>query len=406
MPQQDKHSKTEKPTAKRLKEAQKKGETGKSQEVAIWVQLLLATFLAPFIMRRIGSFLSELIFDVNQAIAAPDERQIMRLFGHSIMMSLVMVAPLMLAVAGAGAASSFFQTGWHPSTHQLRPKFSSLNPLQGAKRLISPGQLWKGARDLLKVLILGVLVFLQMSAVIPLLTQTGGMEIPTIVAIVGKHLVLLVRNVALLGILLAAVDLAVSKRQALQRLRMTKTEIRDEMKQMEGDPTVKGRIRSKMAEISGMRMLAAATTADVVVTNPSHYAIALLYRPEEGEAPRTVAKGTDYLARRIRETALEHRIPVIEEPPLARALYANAALGEEIPIELYEAIARLLAFVFSLRAHGKAAGVHTPPVRLWNDPTPSASNTALRLPPENSARDWERPQHAGSFPQRSLTVRN
>jgi flagellar biosynthetic protein FlhB len=191
------------------------------------------------------------------------------------------------------------------------------------------------------------------------LTMSGALSLSSVVATVSNGAVTILRAAAVAGLLLAAVDYVMVKRRTGKQLRMSKQEIKDEYKKTEGDPHVKGQIRARQMAASRNRMMAELPKADVVVVNPTHVAVALRYDPAKG-APRVLAKGSGTIAAKIREKATEHRIPMVQDVPLARALYAGCELGAEIPPQFYGAVARVLAFIMGLKARGSAAGLHRP----------------------------------------------
>ena len=187
--------------------------------------------------------------------------------------------------------------------------------------------------------------------------QAGGLTLTTVLESVATSTLAFLRNAAMLGLVLAAADYAMEKRLHLKELKMSLQEIKDEYKQADGDPQMKGMIRERQMKMSRNRMMADIASADVVMVNPTHVAVALKYDPLGG-APRVVAKGSGVIAAKIRERAEEHRVPMVRDIPLARALHAACEIGDEIPAELYGAVARVLAFIFSLKARGVAAGTH------------------------------------------------
>jgi flagellar biosynthetic protein FlhB len=275
----------------------------------------------------------------------------------------------------------------------LKPKFSRLSPKQGLKRMFGPKAAWEAVKSLAKVATIGVVVFVIGKSLVPGLLGTGLVPLGVTVDRLRHGVEMLLWSAAVTGLVLALADYAYQRRTVMKELRMTPREIRDEMRQSEGDPLMKGAIRSRQMAISRNRMLSAVSGADVVLVNPTHYAVALKYDRAKG-APRMVAKGTDALALKIREKAREHRVPIVEDKPLARTLHRVCDLDDEIPAELYLAVARILAFVMaagrpSARAGTRRTGTATPVPDL---PTRSA----LRARRSREKRDARRAAHTPS----------
>jgi flagellar biosynthetic protein FlhB len=260
----------------------------------------------------------------------------------------LVIAVVVLAQTGVG--------GWVFSTKPFSPQFSRLNPIAGFGRMFSKHGLVELGKALLKTIIVavvvGVAIWKERDALVALLT----MSLPDGVASIGRLLGVTFIVGAGSLVLVAAIDVPFQIWQHHHRLRMTKEEVRQEMKETEGDPHIKARIRQQQREMARRRMMAAVPSADVVVTNPTHYAVALKYDSAGGRAPRVVAKGADAVAAKIRELAQEHRVPLLEAPPLARALYKHTDLGDEIPAMLYKAVAEVLAYVFQLRSYRPGSG--------------------------------------------------
>jgi len=227
--------------------------------------------------------------------------------------------------------------------------------------MFGPHAGWETAKALVKTLVVGLLVWRTVTAVIPVLTSQGEVGLTDTLGVLAGSALSLVRGVAFTGLALAAPDYVVTRRRVGKQLKMSRQDVKDEMRQTEGDPALKGHIRSRQFAMSRMRMMTEVVTADVVLVNPTHVAVALLYESSKG-APRVVAKGAGAVATKIRERATEHRVPLVQDVPLARAVYKACEVGDEIPPEMYAAIAQVLAFIMSLRARGSAAGTHRVPV--------------------------------------------
>jgi flagellar biosynthetic protein FlhB len=355
--------KTEDPTPKRKREARKDGQIPKSAEIASWSAMLVATFLLELTAAVSAGRMTSLLEEAVLVIEQPEVGPALALLGGGLVSALVVVAPLGIGLMVLGVAVNLVQVGWAPSGKLLRPKMERVNPFKGIKRMLSPHSLWEGAKTLLKVVILGALTYRSINDIAPVLVAAGRQPLASTVALVGDRSVAMVRTVSLAGLGLALVDYGLQRRKVAKSLKMTKQDVRDEHRQSEGDPHLRGAIRSKQMSMSRNRMMAEVANADVVLVNPTHVAVALKYDPASG-APRVVAKGADHIAARIRSGAEDAGVPMVEDVQLARAIFRACDLGQEIPAELYDAVARVLAFIFALSRSGSAAGMHRVPVGL------------------------------------------
>jgi flagellar biosynthetic protein FlhB len=352
--------KTEKPTAKKLKEARKEGQVARSQDVGAWTALLAATVLVPQVGASIAQVASKLLLSATAAIKDPDPNRALALFTSGLRDGAVALLPLLGATVLVAVASSAAQGGLHPATKKLKPQMSHLNVLKGLKRLFGLMTLWEAAKILIKTTALGVVLFVVVRRVAPMLVSQGDTPLGATLATAGSSVLTLVRLSVTVGLIMAVADYLVQRRKIGKQLRMSKHDIQQEMKQSEGDPHVRGHRRSLQMAMSRNRMMSDLADADVVLVNPTHVAVALRYEPGKG-APRVVARGAGAVAAAIREKATDARVPLVEDVPLARALYKACEVGQEIPAPLYAAVAQVLAFVMSLRAKGAAAGTHRAP---------------------------------------------
>jgi flagellar biosynthetic protein FlhB len=261
-------------------------------------------------------------------------------------------------VAVVGVAGALAQGGFYIASTSVKPKLSKINPLPGFKRLFGIKILWEGAKMLLRSAIVALLVWAAVKSMMPMIGGLVPMDV--VLQVLGGHALGLVRNVALAGVVLAAADYVVQRHRVGKQTRMSKDEVKQEHKQSEGDPQLKGAIRSRQLAVSRNRMMADIINADVVLVNPTHVAVALRYDAERG-APRVVARGAGVIAAAIREKAGEARVPLVRDVPLARALYSSTTVGQEIPAELFAAVAQVLAFVISRRSRGQGGGEHRSP---------------------------------------------
>jgi flagellar biosynthesis protein FlhB len=352
--------KTEKPTAKKLREGRRKGQIARSPDVGAWAGILAASWLLPLIARQLMTVATDLLTQLRGIIIDPDLAAALALVKLGARGTVLTVAPLAGSLLLIGIAASAAQGGLHPATKLLVPKLSRLNPLAGFKRVFGTHALWEAVKATLKTAVIGLVLYAAVRRLVPLLMASGALPLAAVLGAVRDAALALFRAAALAGLVLAAADYMVLRHKTGKQLRMSKQDVKDENKMSEGDPSLRGAIRSRQIAMSRNRMMADLTKADVVVVNPAHVAVALRYDPTRG-APRVVAKGAGAIAARIRDIATEHRIPLVQDVPLARALHKSCDLGQEIPADLYTAVARVLAFVLTLRARGSAAGLHRPP---------------------------------------------
>jgi flagellar biosynthetic protein FlhB len=323
--------------------------------------LLVASVLLPMLVRS-GMKTAEKLFLLSTAVISdPDPTKAMKVMVTGLQDAAVTVAPLALGMMATGIAAAAAQGGLRPATKLLKPDFKRLNPFSGIKKTFGPHALWEAVKVTAKTGILGIVLYLQLRTMLPGLVTAGSMPLPTLLDLIAGTVLTLVRTAAAAGLVMAIADYAVVRRRIGKQLKMSKHEVKQEYKQQEGDPLLKGAIRSRQMAMSRQRMMSDLAKADVVLVNPTHVAVALRYDPSRG-APRLVAKGAGVVAARIREVAVERRIPMVQDVPLARALYKACDLGDEIPSDLYNAVAGVLAFVMTLKARGSAAGLHRNPM--------------------------------------------
>ncbi len=362
----DKSQKTEKPTARRKKEQREKGQIAKSPELVTWTSVLLSTVLLQTTVSRGASTFRPMLDQMGQLIAKPSEPRAGAFFGHAIAQGALVAAPLVLGLMLLSIVVNLGQVGLKPSSKRLKPQFSRLNVLKGLKRMGSPNAWWELAKALIKVTVLAAIVYPTVASMAKTVATQGG-SLFWIAGEVAQTAITVMRNIAAIGLVIAGIDYIVQRRRVNKDMMMTKQEVLDEHKQHEGDPRVRQAIRSRQQAVSRNRMIGMVSRADVVVVNPTHYAVALRYESARG-APEVLAKGADHLAARIRLEATRNNVPIVHEPALTRALYKAVPVGARIPMELYEAVAHLLAFVFALRARGRADGYHEFGRPLVQDP--------------------------------------
>jgi flagellar biosynthetic protein FlhB len=341
-----------------MRKARQEGQIPKSQELVQWTSLLATVFLLRITIQLANDRFQPLLRQTSNAIERAEMGPALSLFGQWAVAGLIVVAPLALGTMVVGVAANLAQVGFAPSAKLLAPKFSRISPTKGLKRLLSTQTLWETAKALAKVALLSLLAYRSVTGIVPTLVDAGHVSSLTAIAMVGTRALSMVQTVAMVGLVLAAADYAYQRRKIQGQLRMTKQELKEEARETEGDPHMKGAIRSKQLAMSRNRMMAAISGASVVVVNPTHVSVALRYEAIEGP-PRVVAKGADLIAARIREEATKHGVPIVEDVPLARTLFRACEIDDVIPAELYDAVARVLAFIFNLRRRGVLTdGVH------------------------------------------------
>ncbi len=362
MAEEDQAQRTEPATPRRREEARRKGQVAQSRELPS-VAVMGAALLA--LLSPLGSELGEtLLLGLRQGFTqAGDPPSTLTDFHAALLGSIApaaaALAPIVLLASVLGALMLFVQIGPLFHLEILMPRFERLDPIQGAKRLVNLDRLFDLAKSLFKVAAVGIVATLVLMGEADAVLGLFGSDLASAIGLTGR---LALRLAAcLLGLLgvLALLDLVYQRWRHEERLKMSKRDVRDELRQREGDPLLRGRFRALHRELSRSRMIAAVAEADVVVTNPTHYAVALRYDRTTMAAPHVLAKGRDRVAERIRAAATEHGVPIVENPPLARVLERTAEVGREIPENLFQAVAEVLAYVYRLqpqRAHRWGVG--------------------------------------------------
>lgn len=346
------HDRTEQPTQKRLDDARREGRIPRSRDLTAAAVMITAGIGLKTAGDAVGSQLGRMM---QAGLAIPrdklmDERLLAGTFGDLALMALYAVAPLLLLTLVAAIGAPLVLGGWSFSAQALTPDFSRLNPASGIARMVSIRSWVELAKSLGKFAIVGgagvLVLWLNMDALLGLGREPIHAAIAHAMSITGAALIAL--TCAL--ILIAAIDVPFQLWQYNREMRMSREEIRQESRESEGSPEIKGRIRQIQREMAERRMMDDVPKADVIVVNPTHYAVALRYDDKTMRAPTVVAKGVDLMAARIREVASGHKVPIFEAPPLARALHRSVQIGDEIPADLYVAVAQVLTYIFQLRA--------------------------------------------------------
>ncbi|NLX92230.1 MAG: flagellar biosynthesis protein FlhB [Firmicutes bacterium] len=343
--------KTEKPTPHRLREARKRGQVMKSMEANSAINLLGMLFFFIIFWRYFLNLFQTLFTHYLRQIPGTviDDISTRSLFHFSMEQFAGLTAPILAVSLLLGFVSNILQVGFLVSSEALKPQLSRISPVEGFKRIFSRRALFELVKSLLKVSIIGAVCYIYLKDQFEPLLLLLGEEASAVTAAFVQVLQGLGLRVAAVFFLLAALDFIYQRMEYLRNLKMSRKEIKDEYKQLEGDPLVRSRLREKQREMARARSLADVPDSTVVVTNPTELAVALRYRQGEDEAPVVVAKGAGRLARRIREIAREHDIPIIQNPPVAQRLYKDVSIGAAIPIELYQAVAEILAMVYRLQ---------------------------------------------------------
>jgi flagellar biosynthetic protein FlhB len=342
--------KTEQPTGKRLADARRKGQVAKSNElnsalvlVASWI--LLITY-SSYLFNYLCRLTRELLHHELRMAHTLTVLTFGQLFRDIVYHVVLLVIPFMLTIMVVGILINILQVKWMVSFQVIKPNFSKLNPIAGAKRFVSVRSLVELAKNLLKMVIVGACGFSIINANKGHLLSMATMGFTEAWGFIFQMVIQIASSIALVMLVLGVVDLWWQKRQLMKNLKMTKQEVKDEMKNAEGNQQIKGKVRAKGQEIAFSKMAKAIPQADVVVTNPTHFAVAIKYDPDVAPAPIVVAKGTDHMALKIRQIAKENKVPIVENRPLARSLYALVEVNHLIPPELFIAVAEVLAFVF------------------------------------------------------------
>ena len=363
--------KTEPASQKRLDEAREQGNVPRSRELATCSVLLVAGcalwMLGGRLTAQLGSLLANsLAFERGMAF----DMDLLVSRAASLLMDVLMAfAPMAAALMLVAVGAPLLIGGWNFSSKAFTPNFGKLNPVSGLGNLVSSNALVELGKAVGKTVLVGIVAWIvlrgKQDAVMALALEPLNVGSAHLGQLLLQSFLLIVA--ALVAI--AAIDVPYQLWHHASKLKMTREELRQEAKESEGNPEIKAKIRATQREMARRRMMSEIPTADVVVTNPTHYAVALKYADGKMRAPKVVAKGADEVAAKIRELAAEHHVPLLEAPPLARALFRHAELGDEIPEALYTAVAEVLAYVFQLKAHASHGGLK---------PTPP---TALEVPP-------------------------
>jgi flagellar biosynthesis protein FlhB len=351
--------KTEKPTPQRLKKARKEGQIPRTQELGTWLGVAAASALLPMLVGNAFEAVQKLFVQVGVLAKHPEVENVHVLLGEALNAFLTTLLPTAVAMMFVGAAASAAQGGVTFATKSMKPTLKKLNPFPGIKRMFGTQGLWEAMKALIKTAALGTVVIITSDRAQALVSSAGSLPLSAVAATFSDAAILMFRVVAGTGLIIAVADYVVVRVKMMKTLKMSKYEITQEYKQAEGDPHMKAHRKGVAIAMSQNRMMSEVAEADVLLVNPTHVAVALKYDPEKG-APRVVAKGAGEVAAKLREIAQEARVPLVQDIPLARALHGSCELGQEVPAELFTAVARVLAFVMHLGARGVKGGFHRP----------------------------------------------
>ncbi|MEE1009440.1 MAG: flagellar biosynthesis protein FlhB [Agathobacter sp.] len=351
--------KTEPATAKKLDDARKEGKVAKSKELTAAFDLIVLFLVLKVFISFVGERLIGIFTQIYNKI--PEFLEVNRgglttvaissFFMDVIAKWLIIVCPFFIFGVIVTLLVSIYQVGWRISTKPMAPKLSKFNPINGFKRIFSANSLFELLKSVVKITVITLVAYNSIKDHKNELFVLYDLELNQAIALIGNIILDTGLKIGIVYLIVGLADYAYQKHKFSEDMKMTKQEVKDEYKNTEGDPTIKGQQRKRMQEASQRRMMQDVPKADVIITNPTHLAVAIRYDSTESDAPVVIAKGEDYLAQKIKEVAREHSIEIVENKPLARMLYHNVDIGSQIPPELYQAVAEVLATVY--KANGQ-----------------------------------------------------
>ena len=348
--------KTEEPTGKKLSDARNKGQVAKSQELnaafVLFIGFWSMKILGSITYREIAGYTTYIFSHLNTTV---DTETVMRLFISIVTVLLKTSFPIMIAIMIVAFAINVVQVGWHFTTEPLGFDLGKLNPINGFGKIFSKRSLVELLKSLFKILIIGLFLYENLQDEILQMPKLIYLDLSAGLAKIADIIFMMAFKICAIFFAMAILDYMYQKWEHHESLKMTKQEVKEEFKQMEGDPQIKGKIRQKQREMAMSRMMQEVPKADVIVTNPTHFAVALRYA-DGMRAPEVIAKGQDLVALKIKEVAREAGVVIVENKPLARALYAAVEIGGTVPPELYKAVAEVLAYVYHLKHPYRYAG--------------------------------------------------
>lgn len=348
--------KTEPATPKKLDDARKEGQIAKSKELVTSVFLLVLFLIIKIYAPTMGNSFMECFKSVyavfetvtREQLSISDSRLLLTVVGDVIIKIVLILLPILAITFVVAFVMNAVQFKWKVTTKPLQPNLNKFNPMSGLKRMFSVKQIIELIKNIAMILVIAYVVYNTIKEQYTLLYTFYDITLARSIYLIWNVIVNLGIKISIIFLIIGVADFIYQKYKFKQDMKMTKQETKDEYKQSEGDPQVKGQIKRRMQEASRRRMMQSLPEADVVITNPTHFAVAIKYDANVSKAPVVIAKGADYLAFQIKDKAKEYSIEIVENKPLARLLYNNVDVGAEIPPELYQAVAEVLAFVYSL----------------------------------------------------------
>ena len=349
--------KTEPATAKKLKDAREEGKVAKSRELTsafgLIVLFLCLKIFTSYVGQKLIAVFTYIYGQMADFVLINEKnlstQAIASLFKNIILQWMLIVLPFFAFGVIIALLVSIVQVGWKVSTKPMKPELSKFNPINGFKRMFSKDSMFELVKSIVKIGLIGYMAYASIRDHQNELFILYDLELNQAIALVGGLVIDVGFKISLVYLIVGIADFVHQKHKFNEDMKMTKQEVKDEFKNTEGDPQIKGRQRRKMQEVSQKRMMQDVPKADVVITNPTHFAVALRYDTKESTAPVVVAKGADYIAQKIKEIAKDNQIEIVENKPLARMIYHNVDVGAEIPPELYQAVAEVLAYVYRLK---------------------------------------------------------
>jgi len=353
----DRDGKTEKATPKKRRDARKKGQVRRSTDANTTICTIIMFGTLFFIWEWFTGQMKNVFYEflspasVSQIADGMSLPEITSIFTRMMIALFSAVAPILGAAMVAGIAANLLQVGFLFTTESMKFKLDKINPIKGLKNMFSMRKLVDLAKNILIIIVVGYVAYSDYVALLGKFTSYVGQNVEASFIEIIRTAIMMALKMCIAMVFISLGDFLYQHWKHEQDLKMTKQEVKDEYKNTEGDPKIKGKIRQKQMQMSAMRMMAKVPEADVVITNPTHYAVALLYEEGVKSAPTIIAKGQDYIALKMREVAMENGVQIVENPPLAQSLYAMCEIDDEVPEELYQAVADVLVFVY--RQKGK-----------------------------------------------------
>lgn len=349
--------KTEPATAKKLDDARKEGQVAKSKEINNAFTLLGFFVLLKICIGSLGTQFLQSFYTIYNLIPTIleykeqtlDIQVFTQIMNHALLIMMQMLAPVFITGFIISLFADLIQVKWKPTSKPLQPKLNKMNPISGFKKIISTRSIFELIKSIFKIIIICYVAYSTLKSKQEIILRLYDIPLNLALSYIGDIILDLGIKLSAVYMIVGIADFSYQKYKFNKDMKMTKQEVKDEYKNAEGNPEIKGKIRGRMQEASRRRMMQSLPNADVVITNPTHFAVAIKYDAQTSSAPTVVAKGEDYLAQRIKENAKEHHIEIVENKPLARMLYYNVDVGAEVPPELYQAVAEILAYVYSLK---------------------------------------------------------